>query len=666
LVNFNAYAGDVLQIALDGSKVRSVSGGLSGLKQTNDYPIAHATGDGNWMLFTVGDYKTVPPAHIMVAKLPPFSAQDSVDRTTFVRAPLTITPPAGQGIASATVEFGYTEQGLPNQYYCTSRREPCVATTSSVTDSNPFSYEQTDTYTKMPCTTSCTIMLPVLPMHVAYYQVKYYNAGGTLVANGDQGVAAESSVANINNLTVPTIATTYTLTPTSSSGNVGATSGVFTITPNATTSGTVTVTVTPSGSASAGLLPITKVFTNSNAGQTFTINPTVAGTVTLTPNSAGGLTDPAAVTYTVNAVVPGAPTGASAIAGNAQATVTFTAPASNGGSAITGYVVTTATAGGGATGSDSNTGSTSLSHVMTGLTNGHVYTFTVHATNVAGNSAESTATVGVTPTAPASAKAITAFSFTSPAVSGVVTEGTHTIAVNVPFGTNVTALVATFTTTGSSVAVGATPQVSGTTPNNFTSPVTYIVTAADASTQAYVVTVTVDAASTPAPSGGGGGSIFTPPTTPTPVTPKAIPGCDNGKNGFSSVSGISCINNITSVIPGCDNGKNGFSSVSGISCINNFTGTVTTPPTGSTTPTTTTGGKTFYDFGTTTLKLYSQGDAVKELQRFLNDKLNLGLKLDGKLGVKTIAVIKEWQKTHGLKVDGLIGPKTKILMNSLR
>jgi hypothetical protein len=61
-----------------------------------------------------------------------------------------------------------------------------------------------------------------------------------------------------------------------------------------------------------------------------------------------------------------------------------------------------------------------------------------------------------------------------------------------PSGTDVTALVATFTTsTGASVTVGSTPQVSETTPNNFTSPVTYTVTAADAKTQDYTVTVTV-------------------------------------------------------------------------------------------------------------------------------------------------------------------------------
>jgi len=88
------------------------------------------------------------------------------------------------------------------------------------------------------------------------------------------------------------------------------------------------------------------------------------------------------------------------------------------------------------------------------------------------------------------AKAITAFNFNglSPAVIGVITEAKHTIAVTVPYGTSVTALVPTITHTGASIdpASGAA--------NNFTTPQTYTVTAANASIQAYTVTVTVAAA----------------------------------------------------------------------------------------------------------------------------------------------------------------------------
>jgi uncharacterized protein (TIGR02145 family)/uncharacterized repeat protein (TIGR02543 family) len=91
------------------------------------------------------------------------------------------------------------------------------------------------------------------------------------------------------------------------------------------------------------------------------------------------------------------------------------------------------------------------------------------------------------------AKALTSFSFASPAVSGTITESSKTVALTVPFGTDVTALKATFVSTGASVKVGTVVQTSGTTPNNFTSPVTYTVVADDGGTQAYVVTVTIGA-----------------------------------------------------------------------------------------------------------------------------------------------------------------------------
>jgi hypothetical protein len=96
-------------------------------------------------------------------------------------------------------------------------------------------------------------------------------------------------------------------------------------------------------------------------------------------------------------------------------------------------------------------------------------------------------TVTVAPSS--SAKDITEFFFANPPAYGVIS-GTN-ITVIVPFGTDVTALVASFTTTGVSVNVGAVIQVSGTTANNFTSPVLYTVTAADASTKDYTVTVMV-------------------------------------------------------------------------------------------------------------------------------------------------------------------------------
>ena len=89
------------------------------------------------------------------------------------------------------------------------------------------------------------------------------------------------------------------------------------------------------------------------------------------------------------------------------------------------------------------------------------------------------------------AKEITDFTFGGPDPAfGMIDPSAHTIAVTVPGGTDVSDLVASFTTTGASVAVGDVAQVSGTTVNDFSDPVTYTVTAADGSTQDYTVTVT--------------------------------------------------------------------------------------------------------------------------------------------------------------------------------
>lgn len=94
--------------------------------------------------------------------------------------------------------------------------------------------------------------------------------------------------------------------------------------------------------------------------------------------------------------------------------------------------------------------------------------------------------------APASpAKELTAFSIGG--AVGAIDATQRTIAIGLPFGTDPHALVATFATTGVAVHVASTAQVSGTTPNDFTAPVTYTVTAADDSSVVYVVTLVIAA-----------------------------------------------------------------------------------------------------------------------------------------------------------------------------
>ncbi len=96
----------------------------------------------------------------------------------------------------------------------------------------------------------------------------------------------------------------------------------------------------------------------------------------LTPGIVLPLTKPA---------IPTAPLSVLAGPGNASAFVTWTAPASAGSEPITCYTVTAAP--GGAT---ETVGSSVLGVLISGLTNGTSYTFTVYATNAVGNSPAAT------------------------------------------------------------------------------------------------------------------------------------------------------------------------------------------------------------------------------------------------------------------------------------
>jgi hypothetical protein len=96
----------------------------------------------------------------------------------------------------------------------------------------------------------------------------------------------------------------------------------------------------------------------------------------------------ASATPVASPTVPGAPTGIAAVGGATSATVTWVAPASNGGAAITDYTVQSrTTAGPGAWSSFAHTASTALSQTVTSLTNGTSYDFQVAAVNSVGTGA---------------------------------------------------------------------------------------------------------------------------------------------------------------------------------------------------------------------------------------------------------------------------------------
>lgn len=131
---------------------------------------------------------------------------------------------------------------------------------------------------------------------------------------------------------------------------------------------------------------------------------------------------------------PDPPTGVSAVRGNGQASLSWSAPANNGGVSITDYLVTY-------NGGSTTTGGTSIT--ITGLSNGTPYTFTVSARNSVGSSL-GTNSNSVTPaTVPGQPQNFTAealgsgnvrFSWSAPASNGGAEITRYFVAVPYPTG----------------------------------------------------------------------------------------------------------------------------------------------------------------------------------------------------------------------------------------
>ena len=234
---------------------------------------------------------------------------------------------------------------------------------------------------------------------------------GTIAVSGSQTYIAESFSALNVNLGDVTPLTTFSITPDGT-----CTLNVCT----ASVSGSHTVTGTYNGATGSASLQVGIVATPS-----------------------GSPTPPPPL------VPPGAPTNVTAAAGDAQASVSWLAPASDGGSPIIGYTVTSS---GGQ--SQSVDGSTTTA-IVGSLTDGTSYTFTVTATNSAGPGAVSAQSFPVTP----QSGAVAATTVVPPSSTGTAT--TDPTATGPTLATPVTMSVTVPATSGGgSVAiVTTTPPV---------------------------------------------------------------------------------------------------------------------------------------------------------------------------------------------------------------
>ena len=193
----------------------------------------------------------------------------------------------------------------------------------------------------------------------------------------------------------------------------------------------------------------------------------------VTAQSVAGSSAPSAPSNNfVPATVPGAPTNVKAISGSTTTatgplTVSFTAPVTNGGSAITSYRATCMSSNSGVTGA--KTGAASPL-VVTGLTTGKTYTCRVKATNTRGTSLASAPSLPVIVGSPAAPTNVNATSGSTTAATGPLSVGFTPGANN---GVTITSFTATCTSSNSGVAGSTTGAGSPLVVNGLTTGKTY-------------------------------------------------------------------------------------------------------------------------------------------------------------------------------------------------
>lgn len=173
-----------------GLKQRALTKGLSPSKVNVPFWNISVLPNNKWAIFRtrfVNGFRN----EVLLLKMPPLD-QDDKDRTKFVPLPVEIANVPDE-TTNVVVEFGYAENGPPEQLYCTSRQETCgvgyVDGGLQVDPANPFFFSGTEAalLAGMPCSSSCTVNVPLISQRVVYYRVRYRDAGNaTLAVSGLQ------------------------------------------------------------------------------------------------------------------------------------------------------------------------------------------------------------------------------------------------------------------------------------------------------------------------------------------------------------------------------------------------------------------------------------------------------------------------------------------------
>ena len=169
---------------------RRLTTGFARYNGQNTYSNAKVIARSNLLLFSCGTPNLQRIEDLCLAKMPADTPSTTLaPGNDFV--PMNILVQGGQ-VQYAEVQFGYAENGPPDQFFCTSRQEACNTSSPAGT---LFNWEG-EPRVLTSCASGCVLHFPALPDRVVYYRLRWSNNGVEWQASAPGMTVARRSNSN--------------------------------------------------------------------------------------------------------------------------------------------------------------------------------------------------------------------------------------------------------------------------------------------------------------------------------------------------------------------------------------------------------------------------------------------------------------------------------------
>jgi hypothetical protein len=148
---------------------RRITTGFARYNGQDTYSNAKVLFNSNLLIFNCATPNLQRIQDVCVGRLPADPPVTTVARNDFLQIPI----PVDGRAQYAEIQFGYAENGGPDQFFCTSRQEACNTSSPAGV---PYNWEG-EMRSLQSCNQGCTIRIPAIPGRLVYYRLRWSDDG---------------------------------------------------------------------------------------------------------------------------------------------------------------------------------------------------------------------------------------------------------------------------------------------------------------------------------------------------------------------------------------------------------------------------------------------------------------------------------------------------------